>query len=61
MVVSNTGGRSQKVDLLINELEQFSSNQVKELIKLRSMYNKHHSEYCKITAKLCKEKARRLK
>lgn len=51
----------QKVDLLINELEQFSSNQVKELIKLRSIYNKEHSEHWEITAKLCKEKARRLK
>ncbi|MEV8985437.1 hypothetical protein AB0113_25295 [Klebsiella variicola] len=51
----------QKVDLLIDELEQFSSNQVKELIKLRSIYNKEQSEYWEITAKLCKEKARRLK
>ncbi|HHB7578908.1 TPA: hypothetical protein ACN7L1_000207 [Klebsiella pneumoniae] len=51
----------QKVDLLINDLEQFSSNQVKELIKLRSIYNKEQSEYWEITAKLCKEKARRLK
>ncbi|MGG8023179.1 hypothetical protein PGO13_04005 [Klebsiella aerogenes] len=51
----------QKVDSLINELEQLSSNQIKELIKLRSMYNKHHSEYWEITAKLCKEKAWRLK
>ncbi|HBR1511275.1 TPA: hypothetical protein L9L67_000717 [Klebsiella quasipneumoniae subsp. quasipneumoniae] len=51
----------QKVDSLINELEQLSSNQVREPIKLRSIYNKEHSDYWEIISKLCKEKARRLK